>query len=107
MSEGFGDIDLTPKEYGSRTLKAGRMYHLCRESGVEEPWNIVVLAICSFEQLHTKDAWEFVLTNRQDIEDIAGVYKQSNSPQEFRERLIELKKRELLERIELQERLGG
>ena len=45
-----------PKEYGSRTLKAGRMYHLCLEREIEDPWNVVVLAICAFEGMHTKEA---------------------------------------------------
>lgn len=92
-----------PKEYGSRTLKAGRMYHLCRERGIEDPWNVVVLAICAFEGMHTKEAWEYVLLNRRDVEDIAGVFEKSSTPDEFRGGLLELKERELAHRLSLGE----
>ena len=40
------------------------------------------------------------MSNHQDIEDVAGVYERANSPQEFREGIIELKERDLMERLE-------
>ena len=101
MSEDFENQDLTPKEFGKRTLNAARLYSLLRqESDVKDPWHVMVLAVCSFEQLHIRDGWEFALTNRQDIEDVAGVFERANSPQEFREGIIELKERDLMERLE-------
>jgi hypothetical protein len=101
MSEDFENKDLTPKEFGKRTLNAARLYSLLRqESDVKDPWHVMVLAVCSFEQLHVRDGWEFALTNRQDIEDVAGVFERANSPQEFREGIIELKERDLMERLE-------
>ena len=101
MSEDFENKDLTPKEFGKRTLNSARLYSLLRqESDVKDPWHVMVLAVCSFEQLHIRDGWEFALTNRQDIEDVAGVFERANSPQEFREGIIELKERDLMERLE-------
>ena len=101
MSEDFENKDLTPKEFGKRTLNAARLYSLLRqESDVKDPWHVMVLAVSSFEQLHIRDGWEFALTNRQDIEDVAGVFERANSPQEFREGIIELKERDLMERLE-------
>jgi hypothetical protein len=101
MSEDFENKDLTPKEFGKRTLNAARLYSLLRrESDVKDPWHVMVLAVCSFEQLHIRDGWEFALSNRQDIEDVAGVFERANSPQEFREGIIELKERDLMERLE-------
>jgi hypothetical protein len=101
MSEDFENKDLTPKEFGQRTLNAARLYSLLRrESDVKDPWHVMVLAVCSFEQLHIRDGWEFALSNRQDIEDVAGVFERANSPQEFREGIIELKERDLMERLE-------
>ena len=101
MSEDVENKDLTPKEFGKRTLNAARLYSLLRqESDVKDPWHVMVLAVCSFEQLHLRDGWEFALTNRQDIEDVAGVFERANSPQEFREGIIELKERDLMERLE-------
>lgn len=82
-----------PREFGKRTLKTGRLLHMFRESGVEDPWSNVALAVCAFEELHTKDGWEYLLTNRRDIEDIAGVYAKAASPEEFREKLSRLKGR--------------
>lgn len=53
--------------------------------------------------MHTKEAWEFVLLNRRDVEDIAGVFERSNTPDEFREKLTELKEREMTQRLRLGE----
>jgi hypothetical protein len=101
MPERFENKDLTPKEFGKRTLNAARLYSLLRqESDVKDPWHVMVLAVCSFEQLHIREGWEFALSNRQDIEDVAGVFERANSPQEFREGIIELKERDLMERLE-------
>jgi hypothetical protein len=101
MSEDFEEREIPVKEYGKRTLNAARLYSLLRREGnVEDPWHVLVLAVCSFEQMHIRDGWEFALANRQDIEDVAGVFERANSPQEFREGLIELKERDLKERME-------
>jgi hypothetical protein len=101
MSEHFEERRLSPKEYGKRTLKAARLYSLLRREGnVKDPWHVMVLAVCSFEEMHVRDGWEFALANRQDIEDVAGVFERATSPQEFREGLIELKQRDLMERLE-------
>ena len=106
MSEDFGEREPTVKEYGKRTLNAARLYSLLRQEGnVEDPWHVMVLAVCSFEQMHIRDGWEFALTNRQDIEDVAGVFERANSPQEFREGLIELKEQDLRKQLERLEQL--
>lgn len=91
----FGDHANRQKtrEFGERTLKAGRMLHMCRENGTEDAWNTVAMAVCAFEGLHTKDGWEYLLMNRRDIEDIAGLFERSTSPEEFRDGLLDLKQR--------------
>ena len=92
------------KEYGERTLKLARLYSLLRqECGIEEPWHIMALTTCAFERMHTKEGWEFVLANKQDIEDVGQLFERSNSPQEFRDGLIELKERALMEQLERSE----
>jgi hypothetical protein len=89
------------KEYSERTLKAARLYSLLRqECDIEEPWHILALTTCAFERVHIKEGWEFVLANKQDIEDVGQLFERSNSPQEFREGLIELKEQDLLEQLE-------
>ena len=92
------------KEYAERTLKAARLYSLLRqECGIEEPWHIMALTTCAFEQVHIKEGWEFVLANKQDIEDVGQLFERSNSPEEFREGLIELKEQDLMEQLERSE----
>lgn len=88
-----------PREFGERTLKAGRMLHMCHENGTEDPWNTVAMAVCAFEGLHTKDGWEYLLMNRRDIEDIAGVFERADTPEEFTRELLQLKQRDLSRRI--------
>lgn len=97
MSEDYDGQDLAPKEYSERTMKAARMYHLCGEE--EDSWSSVALAVCAFEGLHTKDGWEFVLTNHRDIEDVAELFGKSDSPEEFRNGLLELKEKDLKRRM--------
>ena len=90
--ENSGDIGLPVKEFEERTLNAGRLYSLLREeAGIEDPWHIMVLALCSFERMHPKDGWEFMLTNRKDVEDVGRLFERAGSPEEFREGLIALK----------------
>lgn len=92
---------LPPKEYDQRTLNAARLYSLLRqECDVQDPWHIMVVAVCSFEQLHAKDGWEFVLANKQDIEDVGQLFEKSGSPEEFAEGLRELKELDLIQRQE-------
>jgi hypothetical protein len=92
------------KEYSERTLKAARLYSLLRqECEIEEPWHIMALTTCAFEQMHIKEGWEFVLANKQDIEVVGQLFERSNSPQEFRDGLIDLKERDLMEQLERSE----
>lgn len=106
MPEDFENRELIPKEFGKKTLRAARLYSLLRREGnLEDPWHVMVLAVCSFEEMHIRDGWEFALANRQDIEDVAGVFERTNSPQEFREGIMELKERDLAEQLERLERL--
>ncbi|WP_047865072.1 hypothetical protein [Rubrobacter aplysinae] len=97
MSEDSRGEYLSPKEYSESTLKAARMYHLCGEDG--DSWSSVALAVCAFEGLHTKDGWEFVLTNRRDIEDVAELFGKAGSPEEFRDGLMDLKEKDLKRRM--------
>ena len=96
--------EIPVKEYGERTLKVARLYSLLRqECEIEEPWHIMALTTCAFEQMHIKEGWEFVLANKQDIEDVGQPFERSNSPQEFKEGLIELKEQDLKEQLERSE----
>ena len=87
-----------PREFGERTLKAGRMLYMCHENGTEDPWNTVAMAVCAFEGLHTKDGWEYLLMNRRDIEDIANLYEKADTPEAFTRGLLRLKERDVVRR---------
>lgn len=101
MSDELEGSGITVKEYGERTLNAARLHYLLRqETGIEDPWHTIVLAICAFDKLHLKDGWEFILMNKQDIEDVGRLFERSNSPEEFREGLLELKEQDLREQLE-------
>jgi hypothetical protein len=50
--------------------------------------------------MHIKDGWEFVLANKQDIEDVGQLFERSSTPEEFRDGLIELKEQDLMEQLE-------
>lgn len=100
----FEGRQIPVKEFDERTLNAARLYSLLRqECNIEDPWHIMVLAICAFDRLHLKDGWEFVLTNRKDLEDVGRLFERSNTPEEFRDGLMELKERDLMERMQRDE----
>ncbi len=105
MSEEIFEGEYPPvKEYEERTLNVARLYSLLRqECRIEDPWHIMVLAACAFGRMHLKDGWEFVLTNRDDIEDVGQLFERSNSPEEFRDGLIELKEQDMRKRLERNE----
>lgn len=95
---------ISVKEYEEQTLKAARLYSLLRqECGIEDPWHIMALTISAFEQMHIKEGWEFVLTNKQDIEEVGQLFERSDTPEEFRDGLIELKGQDLREQLESEE----
>jgi hypothetical protein len=50
--------------------------------------------------MHIKEGWEFVLANKQDIEDVGQLFERSNNPEQFRAGLIELKEQDLMEQLE-------
>lgn len=93
--------EIPVKEFEERTLNAARLYSLLRqECGIEDPWHIMAVSICALERMHTKEGWEFILTNKRDIEDVGHLFEQSTTPEEFREGLLKLKEEDLLERME-------
>ncbi|WP_119066171.1 hypothetical protein [Rubrobacter indicoceani] len=92
--------EFSVKEYEERTLNAARLCFLLREEReVDDPWHIVVLSLCAFERMHTKESWEYVLTHKKDIEDVAALFETSSSPDEFRAGLLKLKERDLQAQI--------
>lgn len=78
-------------EFKRRLVKTARMYAICQKAEVAEPLDVAALAVAAFEDLPMKQAVVFVRSNEQNIKDLAWAFKNSNSPEEFEQRLKEIK----------------
>jgi hypothetical protein len=72
-------------------IKTARMYAMCEKAEVAEPLDVAALAVAAFEDLSMKQAVVFVQSNEQNIKDLAWAFTNSNSPEEFEQRLKEIK----------------
>ncbi len=79
------------QEHKRWLLKAARMYAMCRKAGVTEPMDVTGLAVAAFEDMPLKQALVFVRTNEQNIEDLAWAFSNSNSAEEFEQKVKEIK----------------
>ena len=78
-------------EVKKRLIKTARMYAMCQKAEVPEPLDVAALAVAAFEDLPMKQSVVFVQSNEQKIKDLAWAFKNSNSPEEFEQRLKEIK----------------
>ena len=72
-------------------VKSARMYAMCQKAEVAEPFDVMGLALAAFEDMTLRQALVFIRSNQQNIEDLAWAFKNSNSPEEFEQRVKELK----------------
>ncbi len=79
------------REFKERLVKAARMYAMCEKAGVAEPMDVTGLAVAAFEDLSLREAMVFVRTNQQNVRDLAWAFANSNSAEEFEQRLAEIK----------------
>ena len=68
------------------------MYAMCQKAEVPEPLDVAALAVAAFEDLPLKQALVFLRSNQQNIEDLAWAFKNSNSPEEFEQKVKEIKR---------------
>lgn len=78
--------------YKKRLVKTARMYAMCQKAEVAEPFDVVGLAVAAFEDMPLKQALVFVRSNQQNIEDLAWAFGNSNSAEEFEQRVKEIKR---------------
>jgi predicted ATPase len=78
-------------EVKKRLIKTARMYAMCEKAEVPEPLDVAALAVAAFEDLPMKQSVVFVQSNEQNIKDLAWAFENSNSPEEFEQRLKEIK----------------
>jgi hypothetical protein len=79
------------REFKARLVKAARMYAMCEKAGVAKPMDVTGLAVAAFEDLPLKEALVFVRTNEQNVKDLAWAFANSESAEEFEQRLGEIK----------------
>lgn len=79
------------REFKERLVKSARMYAMCQKAGVAEPMDVTGLAVAAFEDMPLKQALVFLRTNEQNIENLAWAFKNSNSPEEFEQKVKEIK----------------
>ncbi|MDQ3360531.1 MAG: hypothetical protein M3534_02520 [Actinomycetota bacterium] len=78
-------------EFKEQLVKAARMYAMSQKAGVPEPMDVTGLAVAAFEDMQLREAMLFVRTNEQNIKDLAWAFGNSNSAQEFEQRIKEMK----------------
>src|SRR5919107_1621830 len=79
-------------EIKRQLVKTARMYAMCEKAEVPQPLDVAALAVAAFEDMNMKQAVVFVQSNEQNIKDLAWAFKNSNSPEEFEQRMKEIKK---------------
>lgn len=90
MSEtGSGGTGLQ-REYKRRLVKAARMYAMCQKAEVADPLDVVGLAVAAFEDMALNKSMVFIRSNEQNIEDLAWAFRNSNSAEEFEQKVKEI-----------------
>lgn len=86
-----GSEEARLRQHKSRLVKSARMYAMCRKAEVEDPLQLVAVALAAFEEIPLKEALAFLRVERENLEDMAWAFAHSDSPGEFEERLKEAK----------------
>ena len=80
-----------PQGYKELLIKTARMYAMSQKAEVENPLDVAGLALAAFEYMPLREALIFVRSNEQNLEDLAWAFTNSNSAEEFEQRLKEIK----------------
>lgn len=78
--------------YKERLVKSARMYAMCQKAGVAEPMDVTGFALAAFEDMPLRQALVLIRSNEQNIEDLAWAFQNSDSAEEFEQRVKEIKK---------------
>ncbi len=79
-----------PQGYKELLIKTARMYAMSQKAEVENPLDVAGIALAAFEDMPLRQALVFVRSNEQNLEDLAWAFKNSNSAEEFEQRLKEI-----------------
>jgi hypothetical protein len=80
------------REYKERLIKTARMYVMAQKAGVADPLDVTGLALAAFEDMPLRQALMFIRKEQQNIEDLAWAFRNSSTPEEFEQRVKEIKK---------------
>jgi hypothetical protein len=92
MSDSMKSREATLQEQKKLLIKTARMYAMCQKAEVAEPMDVAALALAAFEDQSLKQAIMFVRSNEQNIKDLAWAFQNSNSPEEFEQKIKEIKR---------------
>ena len=87
----IGGEEARLRQHKNRLVKSARMYAMCRKAEVDDPLQLVAVALAAFEEMPLKEALAFLRVERKNLEDMAWAFTHSGSPVEFEERLKEAK----------------
>jgi hypothetical protein len=79
------------REQKQQLVKAARMYAMCQKAEVDKPLETTGMAVAAFEDMPLKQALVFMRSNEQNIKDLAWAFGNSNSAEEFEQRVKEIK----------------
>ena len=91
MAEGANSGGTDPQRDKELLIKTARMYAMCQKAEVENAWDVAGLALAAFEDMPLREALVFVRSNEQNLEDLAWAFRNSNSAEEFEQRLKQIK----------------
>jgi hypothetical protein len=91
MADGGNSGVTDPQSDKELLIKTARMYAMSQRAEVKNPLDVAGLALAAFEDLPLRDALVFVRSNEQNLEDLAWAFKNSNSAEEFEQRLKQIK----------------
>lgn len=91
MTANGGRGEAMMQEQKKQLVKAARMLAMCRKAEVPEPMDVTGLAVAAFEDMQLREAMLFVRMNEQNIKDLAWALGNSNSAEEFEQRVKEIK----------------
>ena len=78
-------------ESKEQLIKAARMYAMCQKAAVENPLDVTGLALAAFEDMPLRQALVFIRSNEQNLQDLAWAFRNSNTAEEFEQRLKEIR----------------
>ena len=90
MSENRATGGEDPREYKERLIKASRMYAMCEKAEVESPLDVVGMAVAAFDDMTLEDSMVFIRSNERTMGNLAWAFKNSNSTEEFEQRVKEI-----------------